>query len=204
MLSNLEESWCPFICLVQVWAPIKVKGSTFLSIADQPFILYKELDKRLSSYRRLCLDNYKEGPPARVLTTQMSEYNPDIRSYSAVEFPLRQSAIQLGIHSYCAFPLFHLHDHQCVGVFEFVSTQPLACLPWFISSFDFKSCDLHCIFDSKGTNFFDLQRYGVVALLIFCQNQTKRLCCTTNFVAYLIIFIAADPRQTWRNRGRVI
>lgn len=135
MLSNLEESWCPFICLVQVWAPIKVKGSTFLSIADQPFILYKELDKRLSSYRRLCLDNYKEGPPARVLTTQMSEYNPDIRSYSAVEFPLRQSAIQLGIHSYCAFPLFHLHDHQCVGVFEFVSTQPLACLPWFISVF---------------------------------------------------------------------
>lgn len=38
--------------LIQFWAPIKVNGSTFLSSADQPFLLRRKLDKGLCSYRR--------------------------------------------------------------------------------------------------------------------------------------------------------
>ncbi|WMV55545.1 hypothetical protein MTR67_048930 [Solanum verrucosum] len=87
--SVLEKMWSPHISLVQFWAPIKVNGSNFLSTADQLFVFSKELDKRLCSYRRFCLntlipiDEYKEGLLGRVSTSCSPECNPDLPSYSA-------------------------------------------------------------------------------------------------------------------------
>ncbi|XP_015161163.1 protein NLP7-like [Solanum tuberosum] len=127
--SVMEKMSTSNISLFQFWAPIKVNGSTFLSTADQPFVFYKKLDKRLSSYRKLCLDTLIPidneipfGPPARVFSKLLPEYNPDVSSYSPAEFPLPQTAIPLD--SYCAFPVFNIHDQQCLGVFEIVSTLP--------------------------------------------------------------------------------
>ncbi|KAG5577503.1 hypothetical protein H5410_057637 [Solanum commersonii] len=148
-------------CLVQFWAPIKLNGSTFLSTADQPFFFCKELDKRLSLYRRLCLDTlilideYKEGllgPPGRVYRRRLPEYNPDVQSYSAAEFPLLQTAIPLGIHSYYALPLFNLRD-RCLGVFEIVSTQPSLHLPELIMGLNFNSFGLYSICKSMNILF---------------------------------------------------
>ncbi|XP_006354241.1 protein NLP7-like [Solanum tuberosum] len=121
--SVIEKMSSPHICLVQFWAPIKVNGSTFLSTADQ----ICAFNKSLSSYRRLCIDtlipidDYMEGllgPLGRVFRRCLPEYNPDVQSYSAAEFPLLETAISLGIHSYYAFPVFNLHDQRYLGVFN--------------------------------------------------------------------------------------
>ncbi|KAK6776255.1 hypothetical protein RDI58_027256 [Solanum bulbocastanum] len=149
--SVMQKLETPDICLLQFWAPIKVNGSTFLSTADQPFAFYYEIDKRLSSYRKLCLDTLipignKEipfGPPGRVFSRRLPEYNPDVPSYSSAEFPLLQTAILLGIHSYYAFPVSSLHSQLCVGVFEIVSTQPSPHLTRLIMGLDFKSVGLY-------------------------------------------------------------
>ncbi|KAH0712651.1 hypothetical protein KY289_008610 [Solanum tuberosum] len=149
--SVMQKMSTPNNCLVQFWAPIKVNGSTFLSTADQPFAFYSGIDKRLSSYRKLCLDTLipidnKEipfPPPARVYSRRLPEYNPDVPSYSSAEFPLLQTAIRLEIHSYFAFPVSNLHDWQCLGVFEIVSTQPSLPLPEFFMGFSFKSVGLY-------------------------------------------------------------
>ncbi|XP_049387975.1 protein NLP7-like [Solanum stenotomum] len=131
--SVMEKMSTSNVSLVQFWAPIKVNGSTFMSTTDQTFGFYNELDKRLSSYRKLCLDtlipidDYIEslfGPIERVYTRCLPEYNPDVRSYSAAEFPLLETAIRLGIHSYYAVPVFNNYDQQYRGVLEIVSTQP--------------------------------------------------------------------------------
>ncbi|XP_006354235.1 protein NLP6-like isoform X1 [Solanum tuberosum] len=143
--------WNPNISLFQFWAPIKVNGSTFLSTADQPFAFYNQLDKRLSSYRKLCLDTMipmdnKEipfGPPGRVFSRYLPEYNPNVLSYSSAEFPLLQTAIPLGIHSYYAFPVSNLHDGQCLGVFEIVSTLPYLPLHTLIKWLNFESVGLY-------------------------------------------------------------
>ncbi|KAH0713709.1 hypothetical protein KY289_009668 [Solanum tuberosum] len=152
--SVIEKMSSPHICLVQFWAPIKVNGSTFLSTADQ----ICAFNKSLSSYRRLCIDtlipidDYKEGllgPLGRVFRRCLPEYNPDVRSYSAAEFPLLETAISLGIHSYYAFPVFNLHDQRYLGLFEIVSTQPSICLPKFIMGLNFKSFGLYSICKSR-------------------------------------------------------
>ncbi|KAH0746525.1 hypothetical protein KY285_008182 [Solanum tuberosum] len=138
--------WTLNICLVQFWAPIKINGSTFLSTADQPFAFHEGIDKRLSSYRKLCLDTLIPidneipfGPPGRVFSRCLPEFNPNAQSYSSAEFPLLQTAI----HSYYAFPVSNLHDHQCVGVFEIVSTQPSLGLPSHIQDLNFESVGLY-------------------------------------------------------------
>uniref|UniRef100_M1D5T8 Uncharacterized protein n=1 Tax=Solanum tuberosum TaxID=4113 RepID=M1D5T8_SOLTU len=65
--SLMAKMSIPHISLVQFWSPIQINGSTFLSTADQLFVFNKEIDKRLSPYRRLCLDTlipidyYKEA-----------------------------------------------------------------------------------------------------------------------------------------------
>ncbi|WMV55544.1 hypothetical protein MTR67_048929 [Solanum verrucosum] len=149
--SVMDKMWNPYISLFQFWAPIKVNGSTFLSTADQPFAFYNELNKRLSSYRKLCLDTLIPmdnkvtpfGPPGRVFSRRLPEYNPDVQSYSAAEFPLLQTAIHLGIHSYYAFPLLKLHDQQCLSVLEIVSTQPSLPLPNLIKGLNFESVGLY-------------------------------------------------------------
>ncbi|KAG5577513.1 hypothetical protein H5410_057647 [Solanum commersonii] len=134
--SVMDKMSTPNISLFQFWAPIKVNGSTFLFTADQPFAFYYKIDKRLSSYRKLCLDTWipmgnKEipfGPPARVFSRCLPEYNPDVRSYSSAKFPPLQTAI----HSSYAFPVSNLHNQRCVGVFEIVSTQLYLPLPKLI------------------------------------------------------------------------
>ncbi|XP_049380660.1 protein NLP7-like [Solanum stenotomum] len=147
--SVMEKMSTSNISLVQFWAPIKINGSTFLSTADQPFAFYEGIDKRLSLYRKLCLDSLtidKEipfGPPERVFSRCLPEYNPDVSSYTSAEFPLRETAILLGIHSYYAFPVSNFHDHQCVGVFEIVSTQPSLGLPSLIQEWHFDSVGLY-------------------------------------------------------------
>ncbi|KAL3354178.1 hypothetical protein AABB24_018699 [Solanum stoloniferum] len=148
--SVMDKVRNPYICLFQFWAPIKINGSTFLSTADQPFTFYKKLDKTLSSYRRLCLDTLipidKEipfGPPARVFSRRLPEYNRNVSSYSSAEFPLLQTAIPLGIDSYYAFPVFNLHNQRCVGVFEIVSTKRYLRLPSLIMGSNFESVGLH-------------------------------------------------------------
>ncbi|KAK6776258.1 hypothetical protein RDI58_027259 [Solanum bulbocastanum] len=149
--SLIANMLIPHISLVQFWSPIQINGLTFLSTADQLFVFNKELDKRLSSYRRLCLDtlipiDYNEAllaPPVRVFRRWLPEYNPDVQSYSAAEFPLLQTAIRLGLHSYYAFPLLKLPDQRCLGVFEIVSAQPSLCLPDLIKGLNFESVGLY-------------------------------------------------------------
>ncbi|KAH0777877.1 hypothetical protein KY290_009288 [Solanum tuberosum] len=148
--SVMEKVETPNISLLQFWAPIKFNGSTFLSTADQPFAFYNGIDKRLSSYRKLCLDtlipiNNNEipfGPPGRVFSRRLPEYNPDVRTYSSAEFPLLQTAIRLEIHSYYAFRVSNLHD-QCLGVFEIVCPYPSLPLPSLIMGLDFESVGLY-------------------------------------------------------------
>ncbi|XP_006354239.1 protein NLP7-like [Solanum tuberosum] len=156
--SVMEKMSTPNICLVQFWAPIKVNGSTFLSTADQTFGFYKGIDKRLSSYRKLCLDtlipidDYTEirfGPIERVYTRCLPEYNPDVSSYSAAEFPLLELAIRLGIHSYYAVPVFNNYDQQYRGVLEIVSTQPSLHLSHLITGSKIYSFQLHSICNSR-------------------------------------------------------
>ncbi|KAK6776257.1 hypothetical protein RDI58_027258 [Solanum bulbocastanum] len=153
--SVLEKMWSPHNSLVQFWAPIKVNGSNFLSTADQVFVFSKELDKRLCSYRRFCLktlipiDEYKEGLLGRVSKSCSPECNPDLPSYSAAEFPLLQSGIRLGIHSYYAIPVFNLHDQRYLGVLEIVSTKPSVRLPQLITGLNFKSFGLYSICNSR-------------------------------------------------------
>uniref|UniRef100_M1B286 RWP-RK domain-containing protein n=1 Tax=Solanum tuberosum TaxID=4113 RepID=M1B286_SOLTU len=162
--SVMEKMLSPNISLLQYWAPIKVNGSIFLSTADQPFAFYNELDKRLSSYRKICLDtsipmdnySYKESPPGRVFSRRLPEYNPDVPSYSSAEFPLLQTAIRLGIHSYYAFPVSNLHDQQCLGVFEIVSTQPSLHLPNLIKPLDHERLD-----DIEGRLYEILERHSL-------------------------------------------
>ncbi|XP_049380661.1 protein NLP7-like [Solanum stenotomum] len=150
--SLMAKMLIPHISLVQFWSPIQVNGSTFLSTVDQLFVFNKELDTRLSSYRRLCLntlipiDYYKEAlvsPPVRVFRRWLPEYNPNVKSYSAAEFPLLQTAIRLGLHSYYAFPLLKLLDQRCLGIFEIVSTQPSLRLPNLIKGLNFESVGLY-------------------------------------------------------------
>ncbi|KAH0716313.1 hypothetical protein KY284_009218 [Solanum tuberosum] len=151
--SLMAKMLIPHISLVQFWSPIQVNGSTFLSTADQLFVFNKELDTRLYSYRRLCLDTlipidyYKEAlvapPLVRVFRRWLPEYNPDVKSYSAAEFPLLQTAICLGLRSYYAFPLLKLPDQRCLGVFEIVSTQPSLRLPYLIKGLNFESVGLY-------------------------------------------------------------
>ncbi|KAG5577514.1 hypothetical protein H5410_057648 [Solanum commersonii] len=117
-----------------------------------------EIDKRLCLYRRLCLDtlipidDYNEGllgPPERVYRRCLPEYNPDVRSYSAAEFPLLQTAIHLGIHSYYAAPVFNLNDQRYAGLCEIVSTQPSIRLPDYIQGLKFKSVGLYSMCKSR-------------------------------------------------------
>ncbi|KAL3354179.1 hypothetical protein AABB24_018700 [Solanum stoloniferum] len=156
--SVMEKMSTSNISLVQFWAPIKVNGSTFLSTADQTFAFYKGIDKRLSSYRKLCLDtlipidDYTEslfGPIERVYTRCLPEYNPDVQSYSSAEFPLLKTAIRLGIHSYYAVPVFNNYDQQYRGVFEIVSTQPSLHLSHLITGLKIYSFQLYSICNSK-------------------------------------------------------
>ncbi|XP_015168300.1 protein NLP7-like [Solanum tuberosum] len=156
--SVMEKMSTPNICLVQFWAPIKVNGSTFLSTADQTFAFYNELDKRLSSYRKLCLDtlipidDYTEslfGPIERVYTRCLPEYNPDVQSYSSAEFPLLETAIRLGIHSYYAVPVVNNYDQQYRGVLEIVSTQPSLHLSHLITGSKICSFQLYSVCNSR-------------------------------------------------------
>ncbi|KAL3324558.1 hypothetical protein AABB24_038609, partial [Solanum stoloniferum] len=148
--SVMKKVETPLLSLLQFWSPIKVNGSTFLSTADQPFAFYQQIDKRLSSYRKLCLDTLipidnKEipfGPLGRVFSRRLPEYNPEVPSYSSAEFPLLQTAIPLGIQSYYAFPVSNFHD-QCLGVFEIVCQCASVPLPRFIMGLDFKSVGLY-------------------------------------------------------------
>ncbi|XP_049387974.1 protein NLP7-like isoform X4 [Solanum stenotomum] len=156
--SVMEKMSTSNISLVQFWAPIKVNGSTFLSTTDQTFAFYKGIDKRLSSYRKLCLDtlipidDYTEslfGPIERVYTRCLPEYNPDVQSYSSAEFPLLKTAIRFGIHSYYAVPVFNNYDQQYRGVFEIVSTQPSLHLSHLITGSKIYSFQLYSICNSK-------------------------------------------------------
>lgn len=107
----------PYISLVQFWSPIEVNGSTFLSTADQLFVFNKEIDKRLSSYRRLCLDTlipidyYKEALLAR---RWLPEYNPDVQRQSFHCFKLQLA------WDYILIMHFHFSNSLISGALEYL------------------------------------------------------------------------------------
>ncbi|XP_060216174.1 protein NLP6-like [Lycium barbarum] len=69
------------------------------------------------------------GPIGRVFRNGLPEFSPDVRSYSAGEFPLLEDAIRLGIHRYWAWPVFKPHDQHCLGVLEIAFTDPTSYSP---------------------------------------------------------------------------
>ncbi|XP_060216171.1 protein NLP7-like isoform X2 [Lycium barbarum] len=162
--SILEKILSKNVCLLQLWAPIKVNGWSYLSTADQPFALCDKLDKGLCSYRRLRLDtlipidiNNVEvegllGPIGREFRSGLLEFSPDVRSYSAGEFPLLEAAIRLGIRRYWAWPLFKPLDQHCLGVLEIAFTDPTSYSARFLKEMDMRCSEINGLFYPKDTD----------------------------------------------------
>ncbi|PIN22684.1 hypothetical protein CDL12_04595 [Handroanthus impetiginosus] len=128
--NKVRSSWeHGFEGLVQFWALKRVDNRSYLSTSDQPFAV-TSLHQGLCWYRKQCMDHQyfvneeaKEeelGPLGRVFRNRYSECSPDLRLYSAKEFPLRDNAARCGLRYYLALPIFDLLEEQCVGVLEYV------------------------------------------------------------------------------------
>ncbi|XP_073147946.1 uncharacterized protein [Henckelia pumila] len=115
--------------IIQLWAHETIENRSCLSTSNQPFALGL-LYKGLCQYRKQCMDSYyyvgngatddELGPPGRVFLSGLPESSPDLRLYSAKEFPLQDHLANYHTRRYLALPLFDLHHEKCIGVLEVV------------------------------------------------------------------------------------
>lgn len=61
------------------------------------------------------------GSVGRAYRNKHPESTPDLRLYSANEYPMRDEAARCCLRGYLALPLFDLHTNECYGVIELVS-----------------------------------------------------------------------------------
>ncbi|KAL0340572.1 UNVERIFIED_CONTAM: protein NLP7 [Sesamum radiatum] len=118
--------------LFQFWEVKRQADKSFLTTLDQHFALGTQC-KGLCWYRKHCMDRQyfvddgaKEeelGPLGRVFRSRIPEFTPDIRLYSTKEFPHRDYAIQCGLRTYLALPIFNLHKSECLGVLEWIDFE---------------------------------------------------------------------------------
>ena len=116
-----------FHCLMQFWRVVEVEGSHhYLSCSHHPFYA-RTLTKGLCRLRKLCIDQQyvaggddgqQRGGVGRVYRNMLPESTPDLRLYSANEFPMRDEAVRCGFRAYMALPLFDSHTYQYYGVLE--------------------------------------------------------------------------------------
>lgn len=131
-------SCCHSMDLVQFWAPKDVFGRSILTTSHQPFAVCC-FSKGLSWNRKKCMHHHyivddgaedeQLGPPGRAFRSGRPESSPDLRLYSAKEFPLRDHAASCGLTLYLALPIFDLHDNQCIGVLELVGQRHVPRFP---------------------------------------------------------------------------
>ncbi|KAK4404059.1 protein NLP4 [Sesamum angolense] len=125
-VSYLEEY------LNKFWEVKRQADKSFLTTLDQHFALGTHC-KGLCWYRKHCTDRQyfvddgaKEeelGPLGRAFQSRSPEFTPDIRLYSTKEFPHRDYAIQCGLRTYLALPIFNLHKSECLGVLEWIDFE---------------------------------------------------------------------------------
>ncbi|KAK4365501.1 hypothetical protein RND71_016859 [Anisodus tanguticus] len=133
-LQRIETSQ---VILLQFWGLENIEGRKFLSTSGQPFGL-RYLYKGLCWYRKHCQD-YKYsvdkcdtdeqgtekghffGPPARVFQQKLPESSTHVGYYTNEEFPMRDHAVQCGVRTYLALPVFEPVEKNCVGVIELVT-----------------------------------------------------------------------------------
>ncbi|XP_060216173.1 protein NLP7-like isoform X4 [Lycium barbarum] len=92
------------------------------------------------------------GPIGREFRSGLLEFSPDVRSYSAGEFPLLEAAIRLGIRRYWAWPLFKPLDQHCLGVLEIAFTDPTSYSARFLKEMDMRCSEINGLFYPKDTD----------------------------------------------------
>ncbi|CAN4077525.1 unnamed protein product [Withania somnifera] len=133
-LQRIETSQ---VILLQFWGLENIEGRNFLSASGQPFGL-RYLYKGLCWYRKHCqgykysvdkCDNDEHGaekthlcgPPTRVFQQKLPESSTHVGYYTNKEFPMRDHAVQCGVRTYLALPVFEPIEKNCVGVIELVT-----------------------------------------------------------------------------------
>lgn len=117
-----------FPTLVQFWARMIAQDQqVFLHTSDLPFAL-SVLRKGLCSFRKHCLNRTYSaadacGPPIRVFRRRFPEFCPDIGSYSAEEFELKDFAVANGIRGYLSLPVYEPDWQCCIGVLEILTVM---------------------------------------------------------------------------------
>ncbi|XP_016548232.1 protein NLP7 isoform X2 [Capsicum annuum] len=136
-LQRIETSQ---VILLQFWGLENIEGRNFLSTSGQPFGL-RYLYKGLCWYRKHCQgykystvdhkgENHEQGttekdnlfgPPTRVFQQKLPESSTHVGYYTNEEFPMRDHAVQCGVRTYLALPVFEPIEKNCVGVIELVT-----------------------------------------------------------------------------------
>ncbi|KAL0382817.1 UNVERIFIED_CONTAM: protein NLP6 [Sesamum calycinum] len=132
IMSIISSGFYSVTFLIQFWEVKRQADKSFLTTLDQHFALGTHC-KGLCWYRKHCTDRQyfvddgaKEeelGPLGRVFQSRSPEFTPDIRLYSTKEFPHRDYAIQCGLRTYLALPIFNLHKSECLGVLEWIDFE---------------------------------------------------------------------------------
>ncbi|KAL8552914.1 hypothetical protein ACS0TY_001552 [Phlomoides rotata] len=152
--------------LVQFWARTVAKNQqVFLQTSDLPFGL-SVLRKGLCSFRKRCLnrrysadDADERGPPVRVFRRRFPEFCPDVGSYSAEEYELKDFAVANGIRGYLSLPVYEPDWQCCIGVLEILTIMD--------GSYYFSNV-IHRVSDS-------LKEVGLMSSDVFWPFDMKRL-----------------------------
>lgn len=116
-------------CIVQFWALVRTEGSRhFLSASHRSLFCVGKLNRGACWYRRLCVghvyavdvegDEVDVGSVGRAYRNRYPESTPDLRLYSANQYPMRDGAARCGFTGYMALPVFDVDKSSCYGVLE--------------------------------------------------------------------------------------
>ncbi|XP_057801122.1 protein NLP6-like isoform X5 [Salvia miltiorrhiza] len=124
--------------MMQFWGVVKEEGKHHhLSSSHLPFLV-TQLSKGVCCwYRKQSRDEVYVvnveadggdeeqlgGVVGRVYRNKRPESSPDLRLYSAHDFPMRDKAAACGFKGYVAFPVFDSNTNQCYGVLELLSNS---------------------------------------------------------------------------------
>ncbi|KAL0382816.1 UNVERIFIED_CONTAM: protein NLP7 [Sesamum calycinum] len=138
--SHSREEAYPFSTLQLLLQIMKKKLTSFKITSEEEQLkelsiglCMKNCPASFESNRKHCMDHQyfvddgaKEeelGPLGRVFRNRCTESTPNFRLYSTEEFPHRDYAIQCGLRTYLALPIFNLHKSECLGVLEWIDFE---------------------------------------------------------------------------------